>query len=57
MVTAADQVQNVDYAPFEGRKLTARIESVFLRGTQVVKDHQVVVEKAGKFVKRGRYAL
>lgn len=42
---------------FEGRKLTARIESVFLRGTQVVKDHQVVVEKAGKFVKRGRYAL
>lgn len=39
------------------RKLTARIESVFLRGTQVVKDHQVVVEKAGKFVKRGRYAL
>ena len=57
MVTAADQVQNVDYAPFEGRKLTARIESVFLRGTQVVKDHQVVVEKAGKFVKRGRYGL
>ena len=57
MVTAADQVQNVDYAPFEGRKLTARIESVFLRGTQVVKDHQVVVEKTGKFVKRGRYAL
>ena len=29
----------------KGRKLTARIESVFLRGTQVVKDHQVVVEK------------
>ena len=57
MVTAADQVQNVDYAPFEGRKLTARIESVFLRGTQVVKDHQVVVEKAGKFVKRGKYDL
>ena len=56
-VTAADQVQNVDYAPFEGRKLTARIESVFLRGTQVVKDHQVVVEKAGRFVKRGKYAL
>lgn len=28
MVTAADQVQNVDYAPFEGRKLTARIERV-----------------------------
>ena len=57
MVTAADQVQNVEDAPLEGRKLTARIESVVLRGTQVVKDHQVMVEKAGKFVKRGRYAL
>ena len=39
MVTAADQVQN-GLRSFEGRKLTARIESVFLRGTQVVKDHQ-----------------
>ena len=57
VVTAGDQVQNVDYAPFEGTKLTARIESVFLRGSQVVKDHQVVVEKAGKFVKRGKYNL
>lgn len=57
VVTAGGQVQNVDYAPFEGSKLTARIESVYLRGTQVVKDHQVVVEKAGKFVKRGRYGL
>ena len=50
-------MQNVDYAPFEGSKLTARIESVYLRGTQVVKDHQVVVEKTGKFVKRGKYDL
>ena len=57
VVTAGDQVQNVDYAPFEGTRLTARIESVFLRGSQVVKDHQVVVEKAGKFVKRGKYNL
>ena len=57
VVTAGDQIQNVDYAPFEGRKLTARIESVYLRGTQVVRDHQVVVERAGKFVKRGKYDL
>ena len=57
VVTAGGQAQNVDYAPFEGSKLTARIESVYLRGTQVVKDHQVVVEKTGKFVKRGKYDL
>lgn len=57
VITAEDQIQNVDYAPFEGKKLTARIESVFLRGLQVVKDHQVVVEKAGRFVARGKYNL
>lgn len=57
VVTAGDQVQNVDYAPFEGRKLTARIESVFLRGIQVVKNHEVAVEKAGRFVERGKYNL
>ena len=57
VVTAGDQIQNVDYAPFEGRKLTARIESVYLRGTQVVMDHQVVLEKACKFFKRGKFDL
>lgn len=57
VVTARDQVQNVDYAPFEGAKLTARIESVFLRGIQVMKDRQVVAEKAGRFVERGKYSL
>lgn len=56
-ITAEDQVQNVDYAPFEGKEVTGRIERVFLRGTQVVKDRQVVVENAGKFVERGKYSL
>ena len=35
-ITAADQIQNVDYAPFEGTKVTGCIERVFLRGTQAV---------------------
>ena len=57
VITAADQLQNVDYAPFEGTKVTARVEQVFLRGAQVVKDRRVVAEYMGKFVKRGGYDL
>ena len=57
VITAGGQLQNVDYAPFEGMKVTARVEQVFLRGTQVVKDGQVAVERAGKFVRRGNYNL
>lgn len=57
MISASDQLQNVDYAPFEGTKVTARVERVFLRGKQVVENGQVIREKEGRFVKRGRYAL
>lgn len=57
VITAADQVQNVDYAPFEGTKVTARVEDVFLRGSHVVREQQVVLENAGRFVKRGKYSL
>lgn len=57
VITAADQLQNVDYAPFEGTKVTARVEQVFLRGVQVVEDRRVVMEYMGKFVKRGKYDL
>ena len=57
VITAAGQLQNVDYAPFEGTEVTARVERVFLRGTQVVKDGQVVEANRGTFVKRGTYTL
>ena len=57
VITAGDQVQNVDYAPFEGTKVTARIEQVFLRGNQVVKDHQVAEENKGIFLRREKCQL
>lgn len=57
VITADGQLQNVDYAPFEGMKVTARVEQVFLRGTQVVKDGRVAVERAGRFVNRGKHNL
>ena len=57
VITAAGQLQNVDYAPFEGWKTTARVEQVFLRGIPVVKDGKVVQERQGIYVARGRYSL
>lgn len=55
VITAENQLSNIDYAPFEGTKVTARIEKVFLRGQLAVSEGQVVLEKAGKFIKRGKY--
>jgi dihydropyrimidinase len=57
VITAEDQLQNVDYAPFEGTEVTARIERVFLRGTQAVQNGNVVTEGLGQFLKRGKYCL
>ena len=37
-ITASGQLQNVDYAPFEGWETSARVEQVFLRGRHVVQD-------------------
>ena len=57
VITASRQLQNVDYAPFEGWKTTARVEHVFLRGMPVVQDGRVVRENQGCYVARGRYSL
>ena len=57
VITAAGQLQNVDYAPFEGWKTTARVEQVLLRGIPVVKNGKVVQERQGIYVARGRYSL
>lgn len=57
LITAGDQEQNVDYAPFEGTVLSGRIEDVFLRGHHVVKDHRVVESHRGEFLRRKPYDL
>lgn len=56
-ITAANQIQHVDYTPYEGISLSSRIEDVFLRGQHVVKNSQVVAEKTGIFLKRNTYNL
>lgn len=55
VIRADEQIQNVDYAPFEGLEVKGKIERVLLRGETVVEDGNVVKELAGKYVARGRY--
>ncbi len=52
-ITAAEQLQNVDYTPYEGVAVTGRAKMVFLRGKQVVVDGKVIAEKCGGYVHRG----
>ena len=52
-ITADTSVQKTDYTPFEGMASRVLIESVFLRGKQVVRDHRVIAEQpTGRFMKR-----
>lgn len=52
VIREADQIQNVDYAPFEGRKVKGVIRQVYLRGELAAENGRVVKELAGKYVHR-----
>ncbi len=52
-VTAADQVQKVDYTPYEGMKLKGRAEKVFLRGRLAAENGRICQETKGKYLFRG----
>ncbi|MDE7242799.1 MAG: dihydropyrimidinase [Oscillospiraceae bacterium] len=56
VITAADQVQNVDYTPYEGFRTKGRIEQVYLRGTLAVY-HNRTQETKGEFIRRGKCLL
>lgn len=53
-ITAADQLANVDYAPYEGFEVFGRIASVYLRGTPAVQDGEVLNDRGGVYIPRGR---
>ncbi|HHV11856.1 MAG TPA: dihydropyrimidinase [Clostridiales bacterium] len=53
-ITAKDQLQNMDYAPFEGLSVKGRAEKVFLRGVLSVEDGKVIKENHGKYISRKR---
>lgn len=52
IITAKDQVQNVDYAPFEGTTIKGRPEKVFLRGELVAENGKVIKENRGVYISR-----
>ncbi len=57
VISAGTQVQNVDYTPYEGMKIKGKPVQVFLRGTLVYREGQVVVPGQGRYVHRGRSGL
>ncbi len=56
-ITAENQMQNVDYAPFEGYNIKGRPEKVFLRGQLLVEDGKLLKENQGKYISRKRGSL
>ena len=57
MITAEDQLYNMDYAPFEGYEVKGAVEKVYLRGN-LVADNGIVVEKPfGKYLVRNKNSL
>lgn len=57
VIRAEEQLQNVDYAPFEGLNVQGKIAQVYLRGEKVVEDGKVLKELTGRYVARGKYSL
>lgn len=50
-ISAANNLEGVDYCPFEGFVQKGRAETVFLRGKKIVKDGKYIGEKGqGKFI-------
>lgn len=56
-ITAADQLANVDYAPYEGFEVAGRIERVYLRGALAVRDGEVLNDRAGVYIPRQKSML
>ncbi len=52
-VSAKTHLSRCDYAPLEGMVLNGTIDEVYLRGTLVARDGQVVCENQGQYVRRG----
>lgn len=57
IIRAEDSESTQEYTPFEGVELTAAVTDVYLRGTPIVKDGQVVGEPVGQYLKRPTQTL
>lgn len=56
-ISAADQVCNVDYAPYEGYEISGHIAQVYLRGTLAVNEGVVLEDRGGRYIPRGKCCL
>jgi dihydropyrimidinase len=54
IITAKEQVQNVDYTPYEGFKIMGRAEYVLLRGNLAAENGRIIIENSGRYVYRGK---
>ena len=57
VITAADQVANVDYAPYEGTKIAGHIAQVWLRGKLSVEEGTVLADRGGIYIPRKKSSL
>lgn len=56
-ISAKNQVCAVDYAPYEGYEISGHIAQVWLRGTLAVDEGEIVSDRGGKFIPRGKCSL
>ncbi len=56
-ISAADQVCNVDYAPYEGYEIAGHIAQVYLRGKLSVNEGEVLADRGGQYISRGKCSL
>ncbi len=57
VITAGEQLANVDYTPYEGVRTHGKIVQVYLHGQLAVDHGRVLVENAGTYVARGAAQL
>ncbi|MBR6825293.1 MAG: amidohydrolase family protein, partial [Oscillospiraceae bacterium] len=56
-ITAKDQACAVDYAPYEGYEISGHIAQVWLRGTLAVEEGEILSDRGGKYIPRGKCEL
>ncbi len=56
-ITAKNQVCAVDYAPYEGYEISGHIAQVWLRGTLAVNEGEILADRGGEFIPRGKCSL
>ena len=56
-ISAKNQLCAVDYAPYEGYEISGHIAQVWLRGTLAVREGEIVSDRGGEFIPRGRCSL